>query len=73
MTGLLTVKEVAHLLRLSVRAVWKLRSAGHMPPPVRLGGRSIRWRAADVERFIECGCDMAAFDGHTKEEGNGGA
>jgi prophage regulatory protein len=61
---LLGVREVANRLGVSTRQVWKLASSGRLPAPVRLG-RSVRWRESDVSRFIECGCDMKAFDGES--------
>lgn len=62
MDTLLTVREVADRLRVSSRQVWKLTSSGRMPAPVRLS-RSVRWRASDIDRFIELGCpSREAFD-----------
>ena len=52
---LLTVREVARLLAVGVRSVWRMASAGQMPRPVKIG-RSARWRAAEVGRWIEAGC-----------------
>jgi excisionase family DNA binding protein len=52
---LLPVAEVARLLNVSQRTCWKLRYAGRLPTPVRLG-RSVRWRASDVGDFIARGC-----------------
>lgn len=52
---LLNVKDVAATLRVSCRQVWKLTSSGRLPAPVRLS-RSVRWRAADIARFVELGC-----------------
>ena len=59
---LLTVREVARLLKLSTRQIWKLSSAGKLPAPVRLG-RSVRWRASDLARFLAVGADPARYDG----------
>lgn len=54
---LVTVKEVAERLRISSRQVWKLLSSDRLPPPVRIGGsRSVRWRSADISRYIDLGC-----------------
>jgi len=58
--SLLTVREVAAALRVSMRQVWKLASADRLPKPVRLG-RSVRWRRTDIERYIELGCDQERF------------
>ena len=52
---LLTVKEVATALRVSVRQVWKLNAAERLPAPVRLC-RSVRWRASDIAEFVRLGC-----------------
>ena len=49
---LLTVKEVAALLGLSERTVWKLSSCGKIPQPARLG-RSVRWSRKKLEEFVE--------------------
>lgn len=53
--GLLNVRDVAARVRVSVRQVWKLASSGRIPKPVRLG-RSVRWRAAELQAWIEAGC-----------------
>lgn len=52
---LLTVNEVARLLNLSIRSVWRLRSAGRIPQPVTIGG-SIRWKEEDLRKWIAEGC-----------------
>jgi len=52
---LLTVNEVARLLNLSIRSVWRLRSAGQIPQPVTIGG-SIRWKEEDLRKWIAEGC-----------------
>jgi len=61
---LMTCKDVAAALRVSCRQVWKLRSAGKLPNPVRLS-RSVRWRACDISRFVELSCDMRRFGAET--------
>lgn len=61
MNELMTVREVAKALKVSTRQIWKLNSAGQVPPAVRLA-RSCRWRATDISRFIDAGCDMRAFE-----------
>jgi excisionase family DNA binding protein len=50
---LLTVREVAQRLALGTRTVWKWSRSGQLPAPVRLGNRTVRWRAAEIERFVE--------------------
>jgi excisionase family DNA binding protein len=52
---LLTVRDVAAMLSVSTRQVWKLTASGKLPEPVRLG-RSVRWRESDLAEFIRQGC-----------------
>jgi predicted DNA-binding transcriptional regulator AlpA len=62
MTGeLLTVRDCAALLKLSTRQIWKLSRSERFPRPFRIG-RSVRWRAADVQHFIDAGGDMRRLD-----------
>jgi predicted DNA-binding transcriptional regulator AlpA len=46
---------VAARLRVSPRHVWRMRDAGSMPPPIRLG-RLVRWRASAIDDWIAAGC-----------------
>ncbi len=65
---LLTVQEVATCLKISVRQVWKLLSAGRLPRPLRLA-RSVRFRATDIKFFVEIGCpSRAAFEAACAEK-----
>lgn len=52
---LITISELADLLRISERSVWRLVSSGQMLKPLRIGG-SVRWRLADVHRWLQDGC-----------------
>ena len=49
-----TVKDVAELLKVSQRHVWRLRSAGKLPQPIRIG-RAVRWPRQSIAAFIEKG------------------
>ena len=48
---LLTVKQVAQRAAISVASVWRLSKSGDLPRPVRIG-RSVRWRASDLQKHI---------------------
>ena len=52
---LMTVQEVGRALQLSVRSVWRLRSAGLLPEPVKLGG-AVRWNRETIDEWIRQGC-----------------
>lgn len=52
---LLTAEGVGEMLSLSKRQIFRLNSSGKIPAPVKIGG-SVRWRAGDIDRWIEWGC-----------------
>ena len=52
---LINAEEVARMMDVSERTLWRLVSAGKVPTPVRIG-RSTRWRLAEVRQWIEGGC-----------------
>jgi excisionase family DNA binding protein len=49
---LLTAREVAELLRVSVSTLERLTRAGDGPPSVKFG-RSRRWLRRDVDQWLE--------------------
>jgi excisionase family DNA binding protein len=49
--ALLRVEEVATLLGVSVRTVWRLVSRGELARPVAMG-RCRRWFRSDVDDFL---------------------
>lgn len=50
-----TATELAQLLRISTRTLWRLLSARKIPEPIRLGG-AVRWRLELIQDWIEKGC-----------------
>jgi excisionase family DNA binding protein len=55
MVGLIDGKEVAKLLNVSFRTVYRLKDSGRMPQPVRLGN-AVRWSREAIKSWIEAGC-----------------
>ena len=49
---LLTVRELASTLAVSVRSVWRMSATGQLPPPLRLGPKTVCWRLADVREYL---------------------
>ena len=49
---LLTPEDVADLLKVSKRTVFRMRAAGLRPPPVELTTNLILWRAEAIHRFV---------------------
>jgi excisionase family DNA binding protein len=50
---LLTIKQVARRLAVSVRSVWRHVRSGRLPAPLYPTPRAPRWRRTDLERFLE--------------------
>lgn len=50
---LLTVDDMADLLCLSTREIWRREAAGLIPAAVRLGRKTVRWKGTDVEAFMQ--------------------
>jgi excisionase family DNA binding protein len=52
---LLTAEQVAKLLQVSKRTLWRLLSAGALPAPLRIGN-STRWGCQQIHHWIDAGC-----------------
>jgi len=50
---LLTSQQVAKMLAVSVRTLWRLVASGKFPQPVRYNRKLVRWKSAEVARYIE--------------------
>lgn len=50
---LLTVRQVAELLGVHARSIWRLSQAGDIPAPIRLGERVVRWRLSDLREHLD--------------------
>jgi excisionase family DNA binding protein len=50
---LLTSQQVAERLAVSVRTLWRLVAAGKVPQPVRYNRKLVRWKNAEVVRYVE--------------------
>ena len=58
LSPLLTVREVAGVLGIHVRTVWRLAAMAEMgegsfPRPVRIGKKTIRWRRESLEKYLD--------------------
>ncbi len=56
--SLMTATEVARVLNVSERTVWRMASraaggAGPFPKPVRIGRQVVRWRWEDMEKYLQ--------------------
>jgi predicted DNA-binding transcriptional regulator AlpA len=50
---LMTADDVAHVLRVSRRTVFRLRQRGDLPRPVELGRGVVRWRTSEIAAYVE--------------------
>lgn len=53
MEKLLTSEELAKILDVRVTTVRNLAAQGKIPSPLRIGRRALRWRASDIEAFLQ--------------------
>lgn len=51
--AVVNVREVAELLGVCVRSVWRMSQKGQIPAPIRLGDRIVRWRLSDLRHHLE--------------------
>jgi excisionase family DNA binding protein len=59
---MLTKRELAEALHVSVRTVERWRARGTGPPAVRLPGGQLRWRWADVQAWLAARGDQPAAE-----------
>jgi excisionase family DNA binding protein len=52
---LIGVQQVAERLGCSTRHVWRLRSTGLLPRPVKVG-QLVRWSSSAIDEWISKGC-----------------
>ena len=50
---LLTAQEVARRLSIGVRTLYRLVQSGALPRPLRFNRKLVRWRTADIDRYLE--------------------
>jgi excisionase family DNA binding protein len=50
---LLTAQDVARRLSIGVRTLWRLVAQGKLPQPIRYTRKLVRWRAMDIDRYIQ--------------------
>jgi excisionase family DNA binding protein len=53
------VAEVASLLQLSTRTIYRKVQEGVLPAPVKIGDTS-RWRKYEIEEWIQSGCPSSS-------------
>lgn len=51
--AVISVREVAELLGVNARTVWRMSQRGEIPAPIRLGDRVVRWRLSDLREHLD--------------------
>lgn len=71
---LLSRRNVAELLSVSLRTFDRLNSAGFIPRPVELRGSTKRWSRTEIDSWIAAGCPPRlkwdAIQGKKNRRGN---
>ncbi|MBW2605328.1 MAG: helix-turn-helix domain-containing protein [Deltaproteobacteria bacterium] len=61
---LIRARELAAILHVSQRHVWRMKAAGKLPKAVEIG-ECTRWSLNDIEAWIEMGCpSRRQFEAH---------
>ena len=58
---LISLKVLSKYMALSVRQLQRLTRCGLIPKPMKVSG-SLRWRRSEILLFLDCGCEMKAFE-----------
>ncbi|MDR2390398.1 MAG: hypothetical protein LBE84_01780 [Planctomycetota bacterium] len=53
---LLDAEELAMMLKIEKSFLHTLKSAGRLPPSMRLSRRAVRWRKGQISTWIAAGC-----------------
>ena len=53
---LLTANDLAEMLQISERQIWRMRDTGRLPVPIELGPKNIRWPREEILDWIDAGC-----------------
>lgn len=56
---LIEATEVAKMLGISPRTIWRLKDAGKVPNPISIGSM-VRWRRGEITDWIAAGCPPKA-------------
>ena len=51
----ISARELAQMLGVSLRQIWRLNASGKLPRPLRIGG-SVRWSRQEIVEWFEAGC-----------------
>lgn len=53
---MLKIEDIAGILSVSRRTIYRMLDAGEMPVPIRFGKRMLRWLPQEITDWIAKGC-----------------
>jgi len=53
---LVTSKELAAMLAVSERTIWRMAKEGMLPRAITMGKKSVRWKLIDINDWISMDC-----------------
>lgn len=53
--NLVNANQLAEMLAISVRHVWRMKSSGKLPAPIKMGS-CVRWKLQHINDWISMGC-----------------
>ena len=63
---LVKAKELAEMLSVSPRHIWRMKAAGKLPKAIEIG-HCVRWKLLDITNWLAMGCpSMKEFEANQK-------
>ncbi len=53
---MITASDLAQMLQISERQIWRMRDTGRLPSPIELGPKNLRWSRGEILEWIEAAC-----------------
>jgi excisionase family DNA binding protein len=50
---MLSARQVARRLAISIRTLYRLVQKAGFPPPVRISRKLVRWKVADIQAYLK--------------------
>ena len=47
-----TAEDIAEILRISIRTVYRLRARGDLPQPIEVSKNIVRWLSSDIREYL---------------------
>jgi len=63
---LLKAQELAEMLSVSTRHIWRMKASGKLPRAIEIG-KCVRWKLLDISNWLSMGCpSMKEFEAYKK-------